>query len=79
MNVYIWASLSACLLQRQSVDYTRVRDYSLRVLQWQPRNVKALYRAGVATLEIGDTQAAKQYLIKALREQPNGKNTGSTS
>ncbi|XP_028272657.1 tetratricopeptide repeat protein 9C [Parambassis ranga] len=73
-QVDCYNNLAACLLQRQSVDYTRVRDYSLRVLQWQPRNVKALYRAGVATLEIGDTQAAKQYLIKALREQPNDAN-----
>lgn len=66
-------SLSACLLQRQSVDYSRVRDYSLRVLQWRPGDVKALYRAGVATLEMGDAETAKQYLAEACREQPNGK------
>lgn len=65
--------LSACLLQRQSVDYARVREYSLRVLKWRPGDVKALYRAGVAALEMGDAQTSKQYLIQACREQPNGK------
>lgn len=68
--------LSACLLQKQSVDYARVREYSLRVLQWRPGDVKALYRAGVATLEMGDAQTAKQYLTQACSEQPNGKEKG---
>ncbi|KAM4733154.1 LOW QUALITY PROTEIN: tetratricopeptide repeat protein 9C [Anableps anableps] len=67
-------NLAACLLQKQKVDYTRVLEYSLRVLQWQPGNVKSLYRAGVATLEMGDAQAAKQYLIQVCREQPNDAN-----
>lgn len=66
-------SFSACLLQKQGVDYARVREYSLKVLEWQPGNVKALYRAGVATLEMGDAETAKQYLTQACREQPNGK------
>lgn len=65
--------LLACLLQRESVDYARVKEYSLRVLQLQPGNTKALYRAGVATLEMGDAQAAKEYLIQVCKEQPNGK------
>lgn len=76
-NLFI--SLSACLLQRQNVDYARVQEYSLRVLQWQPGNVKALYRAGLATLEMGDAQTAKQYLTQACREQPNGKKITITS
>lgn len=69
----LYISLSACLLQRQSIDYARVREYSLRVLKWRPGDVKALYRAGVATLELGDAQTAKQYLTQACREQPTGK------
>ena len=69
----IYVSLSVCLLQKQNVDYACVREYSLRVLQWRPGDVKALYRAGVATLEMGDAQTAKQYLTQACREQPNGK------
>ncbi|XP_069550589.1 LOW QUALITY PROTEIN: tetratricopeptide repeat protein 9C [Brachyistius frenatus] len=73
-QVDCYNNLAACLLQKQSVDYTRVLDYSLRVLQWRPGNVKALYRAGVATLEIGDAQRAKQYLTQACREQPNDAN-----
>lgn len=64
----------ACLLQKQSVDYARVREYSLRVLTWRPNDVKALYRAGVAILELGDAQTAKHYLTKACNEQPHGMN-----
>lgn len=70
---FILIYLSACLLQKQNVDYARVQDYSLRVLKWRPNDVKALYRAGVATLEMGDAQTARQYLSKACSEQPNGK------
>lgn len=73
-QVDCYNNLAACLLQKQSVDYSRVRDYSLRVLQWRPGDVKALYRAGVATLEMGDAQTAKQYLTQACREQPNDTN-----
>lgn len=64
----------ACLLQKQTVDYARVREYSLRVLTWRPDDVKALYRAGVAILEMGDAQTAKHYLTKACNEQPHGMN-----
>lgn len=64
----------ACLLQKQTVDYARVREYSLRVLTWRPDDVKALYRAGVAILEMGDAQTAKRYLTKACNEQPHGMN-----
>ncbi|KAK2849037.1 hypothetical protein Q5P01_008871 [Channa striata] len=73
-QVDCYNNLAACLLQRQSVDYARVREYSLRVLQWRPGDVKALYRAGVATLEMGDAQTAKEYLTQACREQPNDAN-----
>lgn len=65
--------LTACLLQRKVVDYVRVQEYSLKVLQWRPGDVKALYRAGVATLELGDAEAARRYLLQASRGKPNGK------
>uniref|UniRef100_A0A3P8XS08 Tetratricopeptide repeat protein 9C n=1 Tax=Esox lucius TaxID=8010 RepID=A0A3P8XS08_ESOLU len=65
---------AACLLQREHTDYTRVLEYSLRVLRWRPGDVKALYRAGVATLELGDAQGAKQYLTQATKGQPNDAN-----
>ncbi|XP_034545466.1 tetratricopeptide repeat protein 9C [Notolabrus celidotus] len=73
-QVDCYNNLAACLLQRQKVDYARVQEYSLQVLQWRPGDVKALYRAGVATLEMGDAQTAKQYLSQACREQPNDTN-----
>lgn len=73
-QVDLYNNLAACLLQKEGVDYSRVREYSLKVLQWQPHNVKALYRAGVATLELGDAQTAKSYLTEAFKEQPNDTN-----
>ncbi|KPP62211.1 tetratricopeptide repeat protein 9c-like [Scleropages formosus] len=73
-QVDCYNNLAACLLQRECVDYARVRDYSLRVLQWRAGDVKALYRAGVATLELGDAHTARQYLTQAIREQPNDAN-----
>lgn len=74
IQVDCYNNLAACLLLKGGVDYSRVQEYSLRVLRWQPRNVKALYRAGVATLELGDAQTAKEYLTQASREQPNDVN-----
>lgn len=64
----------ACLLQKERVDFARVREYSLQVLMRRPDDVKALYRAGVAALELGDAQTAKHYLTKACNEQPHGMN-----
>uniref|UniRef100_A0A3Q3KII5 Tetratricopeptide repeat protein 9C n=1 Tax=Mastacembelus armatus TaxID=205130 RepID=A0A3Q3KII5_9TELE len=78
-QVDCYNNIAACLLQKQSVDYARVREYSLRVLQLRPGNVKALYRAGLAALEMGDAQTAKEYLSQACREQPNGKRKSTTS
>ncbi|KAG8146860.1 putative Tetratricopeptide repeat protein [Naja naja] len=40
-------NLAACLLQMPPVNYERVKHYSLKVLERQPDNVKALYRADV--------------------------------
>ncbi|XP_072293779.1 tetratricopeptide repeat protein 9C [Eucyclogobius newberryi] len=73
-QVDVFNNLAACLLLKESVNYARVQDYSLRVLRWQPHNVKALYRAGVATLELGDARMAKMYLTRAFKVQPNDVN-----
>ncbi|XP_062332304.1 tetratricopeptide repeat protein 9C [Osmerus eperlanus] len=73
-QVDCYNNLAACLLQRQCVNYARVQEYSLRVLQWRPADIKALYRAGVATLELGDAQTARLYLTQASRGQPNDAN-----
>lgn len=56
------------------MDFARVREYSLQVLTRRPDDVKALYRAGVAALELGDAQTSKHYLTKACNEQPHGMN-----
>ncbi|XP_038868344.1 tetratricopeptide repeat protein 9C-like [Salvelinus namaycush] len=73
-QVDCYNNLAACLLQRECVDYMRVQEYSLRVLQWRPGDIKALYRAGVASLQLGNAQSAKQYLTQASKGQPNDTN-----
>lgn len=55
------------------MDYGRVLEYSLKVLQWRSGDIKALYRAGVASLQLGDAQTARHYLTQASRGKPNGK------
>ncbi|XP_061691086.1 tetratricopeptide repeat protein 9C isoform X2 [Syngnathoides biaculeatus] len=74
IQVDCFNNLAACLLQKENVDYARVQDYSLRVLEERPTDTKALYRAGVATLELGDAQKAKHYLTQACKMQPNDAN-----
>ncbi|XP_066505959.1 tetratricopeptide repeat protein 9C [Hoplias malabaricus] len=73
-QVDCYNNLAACLLQRKDVDFNRVKEYSLKVLHWRPGDVKALYRAGVATLELGDAETARQYLLQASRGKPNDAN-----
>ncbi|XP_051505063.1 tetratricopeptide repeat protein 9C [Myxocyprinus asiaticus] len=73
-QVDCYNNLAACLLQREVVDYGRVLEYSLKVLHWRTGDIKALYRAGVASLELGDVQTARQYLIQASRGTPNDAN-----
>ncbi|TRZ02275.1 hypothetical protein DNTS_020291, partial [Danionella cerebrum] len=75
MQIDCYNNLAACLLQKESVDHSRVLEYCQKVLQRKPADVKALYRAGVASLELGDNHAAQQYLLQASRGKPNGKNT----
>ncbi|XP_077465795.1 tetratricopeptide repeat protein 9C isoform X2 [Stigmatopora argus] len=74
MQVDCFNNIAACLLQRESVDFSRVLEYSLKVLERRPADPKALYRAGVATLKLGDAQKAKQYLTQACTLQPNDGN-----
>uniref|UniRef100_A0A8D2GW46 Tetratricopeptide repeat protein 9C n=1 Tax=Urocitellus parryii TaxID=9999 RepID=A0A8D2GW46_UROPR len=68
-------NLAACLLQMEPVNYERVREYSQKVLERQPDNAKALYRAGVAFFHLQDYDQARHYLLAAVNRQPKG--TGS--
>lgn len=67
-------NLAACLLQMQPVNYERVKEYSLKVLERQPENTKALYRAGVAFHHLRDFDRARHYLVAALNKQPKDAN-----
>uniref|UniRef100_A0A8C5SBH2 Tetratricopeptide repeat protein 9C n=1 Tax=Laticauda laticaudata TaxID=8630 RepID=A0A8C5SBH2_LATLA len=67
-------NLAACLLQMPPVNYERVKDYSLKVLERQADNVKALYRAGVAFYHLGNYDKAQHYLLSATSRQPKDAN-----
>uniref|UniRef100_A0A8D0C571 Tetratricopeptide repeat protein 9C n=1 Tax=Salvator merianae TaxID=96440 RepID=A0A8D0C571_SALMN len=67
-------NLAACLLQMEPVNYNRVKEYSLKVLERQPANTKALYRAGVAFYHLRDYDRAHQYLTAATNKQPKDAN-----
>ncbi|XP_061462545.1 tetratricopeptide repeat protein 9C [Rhineura floridana] len=63
-------NLAACLLQMEPVNYDRVKEYSLKVLERQPENAKALYRAGVAFYHLRDYDRARHHLLAATSKQP---------
>ncbi|XP_068779889.1 tetratricopeptide repeat protein 9C [Struthio camelus] len=67
-------NLAACLLRMEPVNYERVKEYSLKVLERQPRNAKALYRAGVAAFHLRDYDQARRHLAQAARLQPRDAN-----
>ncbi|XP_043540696.1 tetratricopeptide repeat protein 9C-like isoform X2 [Chiloscyllium plagiosum] len=72
-------NLAACLLQSEKVNYNRVRDYCLKVLDRQADNAKALYRAGVALYYIRDYDRALHYLSEAAKLSPNGKGAAAVA
>lgn len=65
-------SPAACLLQAELVNYERVKEYCLKVLQKEGENFKALYRSGVAFYHLGDFNKALYYLKEARSRQPTG-------
>ncbi|XP_074926591.1 tetratricopeptide repeat protein 9B [Chelonoidis abingdonii] len=60
----------ACLLQSELVNYERVREYCLKVLEKQRSNFKATYRAGIACYHLGDYARALRYLQEAKSREP---------
>lgn len=68
----------ACLLQSELVNYERVREYCLKVLEKQQGNFKATYRAGIAFYHLGDYARALRYLQEARSREPTGKGRGRT-
>lgn len=63
---------AACLLQSELVNYERVREYCLKVLEKQQGNFKATYRAGIAFYHLGDYTRALRYLQEARSREPTG-------
>ncbi|XP_010135711.1 PREDICTED: tetratricopeptide repeat protein 9A, partial [Buceros rhinoceros silvestris] len=63
-----------CLLQAELVNYERVKEYCLKVLQKEGENFKALYRSGVAFYHLGDFDKALYYLKEARSRQPTDTN-----
>lgn len=67
---------AACLLQSELVNYERVREYCLKVLEKQQGNFKATYRAGIAFYHLGDYARALRYLQDARSREPTGEGRG---
>ncbi|XP_069405206.1 tetratricopeptide repeat protein 9B isoform X2 [Ovis canadensis] len=73
-EVECYDSLTACLLQSELVNYERVREYCLKVLEKQQGNFKATYRAGIAFYHLGDYARALRYLQEARSREPTDTN-----
>ncbi|ELW72351.1 tetratricopeptide repeat protein 9B [Tupaia chinensis] len=73
-EVECYDSLTACLLQSELVNYDRVREYCLKVLEKQQGNFKATYRAGIAFYHLGDYARALRYLQEARSREPTDTN-----
>ncbi|KAM5237121.1 tetratricopeptide repeat protein 9B [Ctenodactylus gundi] len=73
-EVECYDSLTACLLQSELVNYERVREYCLKVLEKQQGNFKATYRAGIAFYHLGDYPRALRYLQEARSREPTDTN-----
>lgn len=69
---------AACLLQSELVNYERVREYCLKVLEKQQGNFKATYRAGIAFYHLGDYARALRYLQEARSREPTGEGWGGS-
>ncbi|XP_005987961.1 tetratricopeptide repeat protein 9B [Latimeria chalumnae] len=67
-------SLTACLLQSELVNYERVKEYCLKVLEKQKDNFKSMYRAGIAFYHLGDYENALRYLKEAKNREPTDTN-----
>ncbi|XP_042669765.1 tetratricopeptide repeat protein 9A [Centrocercus urophasianus] len=74
IEIDCYNSLAACLLQAELVNYERVKEYCLKVLQKEGENFKALYRSGVAFYHLGDYNKALYYLKEARSRQPTDTN-----
>ncbi|XP_040179073.1 tetratricopeptide repeat protein 9B isoform X1 [Rana temporaria] len=69
-EIECYDSLTACLLQSELVNYERVKEYCLKVLEKQNSNFKATYRAGIAFYHLGDYGNALLYLKDARSREP---------
>lgn len=59
------------------MNYERVREYCLKVLEKQQGNFKATYRAGIAFYHLGDYAHALRYLQEARNREPTGEGVGA--
>ncbi|KAM4605847.1 tetratricopeptide repeat protein 9A-like [Discoglossus pictus] len=73
-EIECYDSLTACLLQSELVNYERVKEYCLKVLERQNSNFKATYRAGIAFYHLGDYGNALLYLKEARTREPTDTN-----
>ena len=51
-------------------QYQQATARCLEILEIDPENIKALYRLGLAYLELGNFDESLTYLIKAAKQEP---------
>ncbi|XP_004075434.1 tetratricopeptide repeat protein 9B [Oryzias latipes] len=73
-EIECYDSLTACLLQSELVNYERVKEYCLKILNHQRDHFKAMYRAGIAFYHLGDYECALRYLRDAKNREPTDTN-----
>lgn len=71
LRVALFLNLAACQLKLG--QNTHVVDNCSKVLAQEPNNVKALYRRGVASKNIGDLDQAWEDLLAARRLEPGNR------
>jgi len=67
----LYLNLSLCDLKQKRSG--RAAKYARKALECDPRNVKAIYRLGMALRQLGEFDNAKKQLTRALRLSPNNR------
>lgn len=71
----VYLNLAACFLaDGKTQDLSKVVENANLALAIDADNTKALYRAGKASLMMGDLDAARAKLTRAAKSQPSDKN-----
>jgi regulator of sirC expression with transglutaminase-like and TPR domain len=63
-----------CSIFIQEKKWDRCAKFAQDVLKQDPANLKAMYRLGLAKLNLGDLISAREYVNKVLEKEPQNSN-----